>query len=52
MSTSKQQLQEQKLADYMKRARAADGQDDPAQTLGDERLLNARFGAFVSAPGR
>lgn len=30
---------------HMKQARSVDAQDDPAQTLGDERLLNSRFGA-------
>jgi hypothetical protein len=52
MSATKQQLQEQALRDYMKRCRAVDGQDDPAQQLGDERLLASRFGNFMRAPGR
>jgi hypothetical protein len=34
----------QKLAQHMKQARAADGQDDPPQTLGDFPLLNSRLG--------
>lgn len=33
-----------KLLQHLKAARAVDGQDDPPQTLGDFRLLNARFG--------
>lgn len=33
------------LQQLMKQARAADGQDDPPQTLGDLRLLSSRFGA-------
>lgn len=36
---------EQKLAMAKKVARAVDGQEDPPQTLGDERLYAARFGA-------
>lgn len=36
---------EQKLAMAKKVARAVDGQEDPPQTLGDERLYGARFGA-------
>ncbi|MES1979728.1 MAG: hypothetical protein V4451_16940 [Pseudomonadota bacterium] len=34
-----------KFKDHMKAARAVDGQDEPPQTFGDERLLNARFGS-------
>lgn len=30
----------------LKVAKAVDGQEDPPQTLGDERLLAARFGSF------
>jgi hypothetical protein len=45
MSATKQELQERKLADYFKRCRAVDGQDDPPQMLGDERLLQSRFGS-------
>jgi hypothetical protein len=52
MSAAKEQVQLEKLERFMKQARAADGQDDPAQQLGDERLLNARFGNFNYAPGR
>lgn len=36
---------EQKLAMAKKVARAVDGQEDPPQTLGDERLYASRFGA-------
>lgn len=43
-STAKQSLEEQKLETLLRRARAVDGQEDPPQTLGDERLLAARFG--------
>lgn len=52
MSAAKEQLQLQKLEVFMKRCRAVDGQDDPAQQLGDERLLTARFGSFTYVPGR
>ncbi|MGH8387638.1 MAG: hypothetical protein ACRESJ_19480 [Pseudomonas sp.] len=44
-STAKQAGEEQKLEMMLRRARAADGQEDPPQTLGDERLLAARFGS-------
>lgn len=37
---------EQKLVMAKKVARAVDGQEDPPQTLGDERLYSARHGAF------
>ena len=43
-SSALQQSFEQKLEIALKRARAVDGQEDPPQTLGDERLLRARFG--------
>ena len=43
-SSALQQSFEQKLEMSLKRARAVDGQEDPPQTLGDERLLRARFG--------
>lgn len=36
----------QELEMAKKVARAVDGQEDPPQTLGDERLLAARFGAY------
>jgi hypothetical protein len=44
-STAKQGGEEQKLEMMLRRARAVDGQEDPPQTLGDERLLAARFGS-------
>lgn len=43
-SSALQQSLEQKLELSLRRARAVDGQEDPPQTLGDERLLAARFG--------
>lgn len=43
-SSALQQSFEQKLEMALKRARAVDGQEDPPQTLGDERLLRSRFG--------
>lgn len=52
MSAAKEELQLGKLERFMKQCRAVDGQDDPAQQLGDERLLGARFGNFSYAPGR
>ncbi|WP_218178233.1 hypothetical protein [Pseudomonas gingeri] len=45
-SAALQANMEQKLAMAKKVARAIDGQEDPPQTLGDERLFAARFGAF------
>lgn len=44
-STAKQTVEEQKLEIMLRRARAVDGQEDPPQMLGDERLLGARFGS-------
>lgn len=44
-SSALQAAFEQKLAMAKKVARAVDGQEDPPQTLGDERLYAARFGA-------
>jgi len=44
-SGSMAELMEKKFNDHMKQARSVDAQDDPAQTLGDERLLSARFGS-------
>ncbi|WP_218169686.1 hypothetical protein [Pseudomonas sp. P7759] len=44
-SSALQAAFEQKLAMAKKIARAVDGQEDPPQTLGDERLFAARFGA-------
>lgn len=45
-STAKQGGEEQKLELMLRRARAVDGQEDPPQTLGDERLYAARFGSY------
>jgi hypothetical protein len=42
-SAATQQSYETKLATAIKRARAIDGQEDPPQTLGDERLYASRF---------
>lgn len=44
-SASMVELRAKLLELHMKQARSVDAQDDPAQTLGDERLLGARFGA-------
>ncbi|HAA40906.1 MAG TPA: hypothetical protein DCE36_12625 [Pseudomonas sp.] len=44
-SAAAQTAQEQKLELTLRRAKAVDGQEDPPQTLGDERLYAARFGA-------
>lgn len=44
-SAALQANMEQKLSMAKKVARAVDGQEDPPQTLGDERLYGARFGA-------
>lgn len=45
-STAKQAGEEQKLELMLRRARAVDGQEDPPQTLGDERLYASRFGSY------
>ena len=44
-SAALQSTFEQKLSMAKKVARAVDGQEDPPQTLGDERLYGSRFGA-------
>lgn len=44
-STALADKMDQKLVMAKKVARAVDGQEDPPQTLGDERLYAARFGA-------
>ncbi|WP_218176582.1 hypothetical protein [Pseudomonas costantinii] len=44
-SAAKEVSEEQKFETMLKRAKAVDGQEDPPQTLGDERLYAARFGA-------
>lgn len=45
-SASMQQTMEEKLEMSLRRARAVDGQEDPPQMLGDERLLASRFGSY------
>jgi len=45
-SSALQQSMEQKLELSLRRARAVDGQEDPPQMLGDERLLASRFGSY------
>ena len=42
-STSLEQLIDQAIEPTLKRARTIDSQDQPPQTLGDFRLLQARF---------
>jgi len=44
-SSAKQAGEEQKLELMLRRARSVDGQEDPPQTMGDERLYAARFGS-------
>lgn len=48
MSTSKEDAAFKKLQAFMRDARNVDGQDDPAQTLGDYPLLQSRFGGSGS----
>lgn len=43
-STSLEQLIRDELKDILRQARSADGQEDPPQQLGDERLYSARMG--------
>ncbi|MDH0639092.1 hypothetical protein N5D52_19330 [Pseudomonas sp. GD03860] len=43
-STSERDSREAKLAQLFRQAKAADGQEDPPQTLGNEHLLASRFG--------
>lgn len=43
-STSERDSREGKLTQLMRQAKAADGQEDPPQTLGNEHLLASRFG--------
>jgi hypothetical protein len=45
-SASMEQTRNQELQAHMKQARAIDGQDDPPETMGDMRLLAARYGAY------
>jgi len=42
-STSLEQLVEDAIKDLLRQARAVDGQDNPAETMGDTPLLNSRF---------
>ncbi len=42
-SASLEELRVRELEMALKRARAADGQDDPPETLGDFRLLSSRY---------
>jgi hypothetical protein len=42
-STSKEEAEWNKLKMLLREARTVDGQDDPAQTLGDLRLIAARY---------
>lgn len=42
-STSLEDLRVREMEMALKRARAADGQDDPPETLGDFRLLSSRY---------
>lgn len=43
-STSERDSRAAEFRELMKQAKAADGQEDPPQTLGDEHLLRSRFG--------
>ncbi|SCW91772.1 hypothetical protein [Pseudomonas sp. NFACC05-1] len=45
-SAALQQSLGQELEQEKRRARAVDGQEDPPQMLGDERLLASRFGSY------
>lgn len=49
-SASLAQTMEQKLQMALREARAADGQDDPPQTMGDFPLLSARFRGLRTFP--
>ena len=52
-SASMVEVAQTALKAHMKLCRAADGQDDPPDTLGDFPLLQARFGGgYWGAPGR
>lgn len=42
-STSLMQAKQAQLADFLRRARAVDGQEEPSQTVGDFPLLQARW---------
>jgi len=43
-STSLEQLVQAELKDLIRQARATDGQEEPPQMMGDERLMSARLG--------
>lgn len=43
-STSERDSRKAELTQFMRQAKAADGQEDPPQTLGNEHLLASRFG--------
>ncbi|UZD96268.1 hypothetical protein LOY64_04470 [Pseudomonas corrugata] len=45
-STSEHATRNQEFEQALKVAKAVDGQEDPPQTLGDERLYSARFGSY------
>lgn len=47
-SSAKEQMQVGKLNDILRQARAADGQDNPPETMGDFPLYRSRFGNFPS----
>jgi len=52
-SASMVEVAQTALKAHMKLCRAADGQDDPPDTLGDFPLMQSRFGgAFRYGPGR
>lgn len=42
-STSKEQLEIEKVKEYLKQARSVDGSEDPPETLGDFPLLSSRY---------
>lgn len=44
-STAERASREEEFRQALKVAKSVDGQEDPPQTLGDERLLSARFGS-------
>lgn len=46
-STSERDSRKAELAQALRQAKAVDGQEDPPQTLGDERLLASRFGSWA-----
>lgn len=48
LSQTVAQTNSAEFENYLKKARAVDGMDDPPETLGDFRLLNSRFSSSVS----